>query len=155
MSNNDNLIPFNKGVSGNPKGRPKGSKNRSTIAREIFDSISILDSFSFNDLESKFPYIKNNMSIEYLMTLIQVNKAIFKEDTRAYKVLMDAMYGTPIRQLDLDIRNRELEIKEEKKENDSLDVSELSVLELRILLKAFKGSDEDREELQREYDNKL
>lgn len=120
--------------------------------REIFDSISVLDSFQFNELESRFPHIKNNMSIEYLMTLVQVNKAIFKEDTKAYKVLMDTMYGTPIRQLDLDIRNRELEIEWEKNQPEKYDFMELSVLELRILLKAFKGSDEDREELQREYD---
>jgi len=32
MSKED-LIPFKKGESGNPNGRPKGSKNRSTIAR--------------------------------------------------------------------------------------------------------------------------
>ena len=152
MANNENLKPYKKGVSGNPNGRPKGSKNRATIVREIFDSISVLDSFQFNELESRFPHIKNNMSIEYLMTLVQVNKAIFKEDTKAYKVLMDTMYGTPIRQLDLDIRNRELEIEREKKEQDKLDISELSVLELRILLKAFNGSDEQREDLQREYD---
>ena len=31
MSNNHNLKPFKKGQSGNPKGRPKGAKNRSTI----------------------------------------------------------------------------------------------------------------------------
>ena len=139
MSNKDNLIPFNKGVSGNPKGRPKGSKNRSTIVREIFDSISVLDSFSFNDLESKFPHIKNNMSIEYLMTLIQVNKAIFNEDTRAYKVLMESLYGTPIRQIDLEtqiITQEEIEINY----NEPLDfnVDALTTEELRIFIKALE-----------------
>ena len=152
MSNNSNLKPFEKGISGNPNGRPKGTRNRATIVREIFDSISVLDSFKLTEIEKWFPHVKCDMSIEYLMTLVQVNKAIFKEDTKAYKVLMDTMYGTPIRQLDLDIRNKELEIEREKKEQDKLDISELSVLELRILLKAFNGSDEQREDLQREYD---
>ena len=152
MSNNQNLKPYKKGVSGNPNGRPKGTRNRATIVREIFDSISVLDSFKLTEIQKWFPHVECDMSIEYLMTLVQVNKAIFKEDTKAYKVLMDTMYGTPIRQLDLDIRNRELEIEEEKKEKDKLDISELSVLELRILLKAFNGSDEQREDLQREYD---
>ena len=152
MSNSSNLKPFEKGISGNPNGRPKGTRNRATIVREIFDSISVLDSFKLTEIEKWFPHVKCDMSIEYLMTLVQVNKAIFKEDTKAYKVLMDTMYGTPIRQLDLDIRNKELEIEREKKEQDKLDISELSVLELRILLKAFNGSDEQREDLQREYD---
>lgn len=137
MSNNMNLKQFKKGVSGNPNGRPKGTKNRATIVREIFDSISVLDSFKLTELESRFPHIKNNMSIEYLMTLVQVNKAIFKEDTKAYKVLMDTMYGTPIRQLDLDIRNKELEIEEQKRKSEKFDISMLTVEELDILLKGF------------------
>ena len=152
MPNNQNLIQFKKGESGNLKGRPKGVKNRGTIIRDIFNSITQLDSFRFNDLQSKFPNIKEGMSIEYLMTLIQVDKAIFKGDTKAYKVLMDSLYGTPIRQLDLEIRNKELEIEEQNNQPEQFDISELSVLELRILLKAFNGSDEQREDLQREYD---
>ena len=34
MANNQNLKPFKKGISGNPKGRKKGVKNRSTIIKE-------------------------------------------------------------------------------------------------------------------------
>tara|TARA_R110001592_G_scaffold140715_1_gene361799 strand:- start:55 stop:528 length:474 start_codon:yes stop_codon:yes gene_type:complete len=152
MPNNQNLIQFKKGESGNLKGRPKGVKNRGTIIRDIFNSITQLDSFQFNDLKSKFPNIKEEISIEYLMTLIQVDKAIFKGDTKAYKVLMDSIYGTPIRQLDLEIRNKELEIEEQNNQPEQFDISELSVLELRILLKAFNGSEEDKEELRKEYE---
>jgi len=143
MSNNDNLISFNKGVSGNPKGRPKGSKNRSTIVRDIFDSISVLDCFSFNDLESKFPHIKNNMSIEYLMTLIQVNKAIFKEDTRAYKVLMESLYGTPIKEVLIEPK--------EETSDEKLDLSLLTVEELDILLKAFNRKEPPKDRLGSEW----
>ena len=152
MPNNQNLIQFKKGESGNLKGRPKGVKNRGTIIRDIFNSITQLDSFQLNDLKSIFPNIKEEISIEYLMTLIQVDKAIFKGDTKAYKVLMDSLYGTPIRQLDLEIRNKELEIEEQNNQPEQFDISELSVLELRILLKAFNGSEEDKEELRKEYE---
>jgi hypothetical protein len=38
MSKED-LIPFVAGQSGNPNGRPKGSKNRSTIARKWLETI--------------------------------------------------------------------------------------------------------------------
>lgn len=143
MPNNHNLRPFKKGESGNPKGRPKGSKNRATIVRELFDSISVLDSFKFNELESRFPYIKNNMSIEYLMTLIQVNKAIFDGDTKAYKVLMDSLYGTPIRQIDLESQIKENEeIKINMIKPVEFNYEALTSEELRILLKAL-----DKEEI--------
>jgi len=138
MSNNHNLRPFKKGDSGNPKGRPKGSKNRATIVREIFDSISVLDSFKFNELESRFPHIKNDMSIEYLLTLIQVNKAIFEGDTRAYKVLMDSLYGTPIRQIDLAAQIKEQEdIVINYNKPVEFNYEALTSEELRILLKAL------------------
>jgi hypothetical protein len=35
MTNTENLKPWPKGVSGNPAGRPKGSKNLATIVREL------------------------------------------------------------------------------------------------------------------------
>ena len=102
MANEQNLRPFKKGQSGNPNGRTKGSKNRATIIRDIFNSISVLDTFEFHSLQSKFPHIENNMSVEYLLHLIQVNKAIFEADTKAYKVLMDSLYGTPVKEIELE-----------------------------------------------------
>lgn len=35
--NDENLKPFKPGESGNPEGRPKGSKNLSTILREMLE----------------------------------------------------------------------------------------------------------------------
>ena len=134
MANNSNLKPFKKGVSGNPKGRKKGVRNRATIIKELFNSVSVLNEEDFNQLQSKFPHIKNDMSIEYLMTLVQVNNAIFKGDLRAYKVLNEALYGTPIKEL-----NREVE--EDSIKKDEIDFTLLTDEELRILIKAFTKED--------------
>jgi hypothetical protein len=142
MANNQNLKPYKKGVSGNPNGRKKGKRNKSTVIREIFNSVSLLSEVDFNQLQAKFPHITNDMDIEYLMTLVQVNNAIFKGDVRAYKVLNESLYGTSIKQAEI----------EPEEEEESYDFTKLSVLELRILLKAFNGSEEDKEELRKEYE---
>tara|TARA_Y100000385_G_C12576839_1_gene418734 strand:- start:16 stop:432 length:417 start_codon:yes stop_codon:yes gene_type:complete len=138
MANNENLKPFKKGVSGNPKGRKKGVKNRSTIIKELFNSIGVLNDYDFDQLQSKFPHITNDMSIEYLMTLVQVNNAIFKGDLRAYKVLNDSLYGTITKELNREREEQELfSIKKE-----DFDLSVLSTDELKILLKAFEPGED-------------
>lgn len=38
--NDENLTPFPKGVSGNPKGKPKGAKSFSTRVKEMLSSMS-------------------------------------------------------------------------------------------------------------------
>ena len=43
MANSENLKPFPKGVSGNPKGRPKGIKNWSTVVQQILADEKLLD----------------------------------------------------------------------------------------------------------------
>lgn len=74
-----NLKPFPKGVSGNPNGRPKGIRNRSTIVREA--------------LEAKIRGEDGN-EIEVVDALVvaQVAKAM-TGDTPAFKELMDSGYG--------------------------------------------------------------
>ena len=83
MSKED-LIPYKKGQSGNPAGRPKGSKNRSTIIKEIL---------------SLMVQVKNDngdevwQSNEYRMVQAMVNKAIEKGDVAAFNALYDNLYG--------------------------------------------------------------
>jgi len=92
MANNGNLKPFKKGESGNLNGRPKGVKNRSTIARKWLEA----------NMKAKNPITGNEemMSIEDQITLAQINKAR-KQDTPAYNALLNSAYGNPKDSLDI------------------------------------------------------
>lgn len=72
-------------MSGNPKGRPKGSLNRSTIARKWLSAKET----SANPITKK----SEKLSQEDFITLAQINKAR-KGDTAAYRAVMDSAYGT-------------------------------------------------------------
>lgn len=87
----DNLKPFEEGKSGNPNGRPKGSRNRSTIARRWLEVNQKLK----NPLTSE----EETMSQEDLMTLALIKKAR-DGDVNAYKALMDSGYGAPVQQIE-------------------------------------------------------
>jgi len=91
MANEDNLIPYKKGQSGNPKGRPVGSKNRSSIAKKWLCVEQNLKNPLTSELE--------DMSQEDLMTLALIKKAR-EGDTQAYQKLMDSAYGAPLQQID-------------------------------------------------------
>lgn len=88
----DNLKPaWTKGESGNPSGRPKGSKNRSTIARKWLEVNQSLKNPLTGESET--------MSQEDLMTLALIKKAR-EGDVAAYKALMDSGYGAPLQQIE-------------------------------------------------------
>ena len=91
MANEENLIPFKKGQSGNPKGRPVGSKNRSTIAK-IWLSV---EQNQKNPLTNQ----DEDMSQEDLITLALIKKAR-KGDVQAYQKLLDSAYGAPVQQIE-------------------------------------------------------
>lgn len=93
---------WNKGESGNPAGRPKGSKNRSTIARQWLEVNQSLK----NPLTGE----QETMSQEDLMTLALIKKAR-EGDVNAYKALMDSGYGAPMQQIDQTVEQTINEIK--------------------------------------------
>lgn len=82
---------FKKGQSGNPKGRPKGARNRSTIAKYWLGIEQKLKNPITGEVES--------LSQEDLMTLAQIRKAR-DGDTSAYRALEDSAYGSPLQQIE-------------------------------------------------------
>ena len=75
---------WKKGESGNPAGRPKGSKNRSTIIREMLDMMVQVKDDEGNDVWQ---------SNEYRMVQAILTKAIEKQDVAAFNSIMDNVYG--------------------------------------------------------------
>lgn len=100
MAKEDNLKPaWSKGESGNPAGRPKGAKNRSTVARQWLEVNQSLK----NPLTGE----QELMSQEDLMTLAIIKKAR-EGDVAAYKALMDSGYGSPLQQIEQTILEQPL-----------------------------------------------
>jgi len=90
----ENLKPFEKGQSGNPKGRPKGSRNRSTIAREWLE----VSQFITNPITGE----KEKLEQQDIMTLAIIKKAR-DGDVAAYKALLDSAYGQPLQQIQQEV----------------------------------------------------
>lgn len=77
---------FKKGQSGNPAGRPRGAKNRSTIARKWLEAVEKHKNPITGQME--------DMTQEDIITLAQIIKAR-KQNSMSYKVLLDSAYGSP------------------------------------------------------------
>jgi hypothetical protein len=75
---------FKPGESGNPNGRPKGVRNRSTIAKEWLE---VQQSFR-NPITGKDEVLQQ----QDIMTLALIKKAR-EGDVNAFKELMDSAYG--------------------------------------------------------------
>ena len=91
MANEENLKPFKKGEVTNPNGRPKGSRNRSTIVRELLEYASKQKNVLTGE--------EQTLTQEQAITLAMLVKA-GKGDVNAYKALMDSGYGAPVQQIE-------------------------------------------------------
>ena len=92
MANKDYLKPVKPGEIRNPNGKPKGTKNRSTIARKWLEVMQDAKNPITGELEK--------LSQEDLITLAMIHKAR-KGDVGAYKQLMDSGFGMPTPQIDV------------------------------------------------------
>lgn len=94
-----NSKPFKKGQSGNPNGRPKGSRNRATVAKEWLEVAQNV----------KNPITGNNEELEQqdIMTLALIKKAR-EGDVAAYRELMDSAYGKAQQAIDHTTKGKEI-----------------------------------------------
>lgn len=99
MAREDNLKKFTSEYQPKNNGRPKGSKNRSTIARKWLEVNQALKNPLTGESET--------MSQEDLMTLALIKKAR-EGDVTAYKALMDSGYGAPLQQVEQTILEQPL-----------------------------------------------
>lgn len=99
----ENLKPFKPGESGNPDGRPKGSRNRSTIVREMLSKVADLQEIDPKNADTlKKHGIETKAELESLITAAQILKAM-GGDTKAYQALMDSGYGQPKQKSEIEI----------------------------------------------------
>jgi hypothetical protein len=86
MPNPENIeqYKFQPGESGNPNGRPKGARNRSTLVREWLEV----------KMKERNPITGETQELEQqdMMTLALIKKAR-EGDVQAYKELMDSAHG--------------------------------------------------------------
>jgi hypothetical protein len=112
--NIENLEPFKKGQSGNPNGRPKGSRNRSTIIREWLEVSQKIKNPITGETEE--------LEQQDIMTLALIKKAR-EGDVSAFRELMDGAHGKVIQQ-----------IQQETTINEKIDFSNISTEDLEKLL---------------------
>jgi len=87
-----NLKHFTPGTSGNPSGRPKGVKNRSTIVLKWLKArMEVTDPIKKTKIKG---------SVEDQIVLAIITKAM-KGDVSAFKELMDSGYGKANQQVDV------------------------------------------------------
>ena len=98
MPTPENIIPPKKGEVRNPNGKPKGTRNRSTIVREWLEVTQKL----------KNPITGENEELSQadMITLALISKAR-KGDVAAFKELMDSGFGK-----NPDIINSSVQVKE-------------------------------------------
>ena len=103
MANEENLKPFKKGEVSNPNGRPKGSKNRSTIVKELLEFASSQKNVLTGEQQT--------LTQEQAITLAMLLKA-GKGDVNAYKALMDSCYGAPKQTTDTNLSVSDFDVKD-------------------------------------------
>lgn len=85
--NEQNLKPFKKGISGNPGGRPKGSRNLSTILEDVLNrKVSLEDPILKKEVKSRIGEI----------IVLKLTQKALEGDLRAINEIFDRAEGRPL-----------------------------------------------------------
>lgn len=90
---NNRLVYYEKGQSGNSSGRPVGALGRSTIAKRVLAMKAIYPDHMFPMMVKQYPELNKVVTMEEMMTISVIDKAIRKGDYSAYREIMDTRYG--------------------------------------------------------------
>ncbi len=90
----ENLRPFPKGVSGNPKGKRVGQRDYATIYREALIKLGTMNNISPDELEVDI--------------LLKGLASARKGDYKFYKDTLDRLHGSPKQSVDLTSGGKEL-----------------------------------------------
>lgn len=101
--NEQNLKPFKKGQSGNPKGRPKkyvlSLKKEGYKLTEINDTIQSMVSMNIEEL--KKVYENDNSTILEKTVAAALKNGLKKGDLNNLETLMNRLYGKPKEKMDI------------------------------------------------------
>lgn len=94
MANEENLIPYQKGISGNPNGRPKGVPNSKTRLLRLLELVT----------KTKNPVTgeEEEFTIAEQLDMKIISKAM-KGDIRAYQEIIDRLEGKPKQSTELEV----------------------------------------------------
>ena len=102
MAKEDNLIPFKKGKSGNPKGRPKKwvstLKDSGYKMSEVRDCILVMMAMNMEELKDAFEN-PNATALEKTVAGA-IRKSITKGTLYSMETLMDRVFGKPKETID-------------------------------------------------------
>lgn len=101
MANEKNLIPYQPGQSGNPAGKPKGSLNRNTIARQVLAMPVNVPADLKEYFKELYPNLPKTLNVEQLATLSVMRRALNDGEYLHYKAIMDSAYGAPKQEIDM------------------------------------------------------
>lgn len=101
MAKGDGIIPWKKGQSGNPNGRPKGAvgvKKRFELARKALEMpLKLINPTKFLQLRKKFPKISDGITIDEALFALMIDKALDDKEgelvIKVSKLLRDEAFG--------------------------------------------------------------